>query len=580
MATRTVGPNSQYPTIAAAMMAAGPNDLIQLEAGYSNETATVTHNGITVFGGITSTGIVLQLGAGISAFTLTGNAPINVLDSVLGQNIVGNAGNNVITVTNGADAVNGGLGHDRLVVDYRLATGAVTGDSTSNFAEAGGSRLVTITSGTFEDFTIRTGSGADTITTYGGDDYVNTGSGAGTVTAGQGSNTIIGGNDADTITALDGGNYIDGGNGTNHVTSGDGSDIILSGTGADTLVTGGGGDITTALGGADTLNSGAGEDRLILNYAAMTTNVTGGITGGNFGTGYTGHVADLAASQIDFSGTEHFTITTGSGADNIRTGDGADIVSGGAGIDTIFAGGGNDRLNGGIGADNLYGGFGADMHVGGDGPGIDLARYGDQNYGDLSIRLDNSALNVGLAAVGDTYIGIEGIAGGLGNDVIVGDGLANSLSGQDGNDQLYGQSGDDVLLGQSGNDLLAGGVGRDEMTGGTGADQFVFGYVSDSGITSTTRDVVKDFVHGTDELHLANIDPVPGGSNEAFIFDAAKGTAAGAVLTGHVGWYWEDNAGTASDRTIVTMNTDADATLESTIQLNGLINLTAGDFVL
>jgi hypothetical protein len=51
--------------------------------------------------------------------------------------------------------VNGGSGEDRLVVDYRLATGAVTGDSTSSIAEAGGSRLVTIAAGSFEHFTIR-----------------------------------------------------------------------------------------------------------------------------------------------------------------------------------------------------------------------------------------------------------------------------------------------------------------------------------------------------------------------------------------------------------------------------------------
>ena len=168
------------------MLAAGVSDTIQLQSGYSNETATVTHVGMTVTGEANSTGIVLNLGTGVTAFTLGGMAPINVHDSLQGNTIIGNGGDNIITVTGGADAVTGGLGTDRLVVDYHLATGAVTGDSTSNFTDAGGLGSVTITAGTFENFTVLTGSGADTITTGAGNDIINVGSGANTVTAGQG----------------------------------------------------------------------------------------------------------------------------------------------------------------------------------------------------------------------------------------------------------------------------------------------------------------------------------------------------------------------------------------------------------
>lgn len=45
MAILRVGPNSTYPTIADAMLAAGDNDTIRLETGYVNETAMVTHKG-------------------------------------------------------------------------------------------------------------------------------------------------------------------------------------------------------------------------------------------------------------------------------------------------------------------------------------------------------------------------------------------------------------------------------------------------------------------------------------------------------------------------------------------------------
>jgi hypothetical protein len=357
-----VGPTAPlYSTIAAAMLSAVAGDTVQLESGYGNETATVSQPGMTVDGDANSTGIVLQLGAGVTTLTLTGTAPISILDGADANGIVGNAGDNIITVSGGVDAVDGGSGIDRLVVDYHLATGAVTGDSTSNFTEAGGGgRMVTITNGTIENFTVLTGTGSDTITTGAGDDVINAGDGANTITAGQGRNSIMGGNDADTVTALDGGNLIDGGDGTNVLTSGAGDDAILSGTGADTIVAGAGADAVTVRGGADTVDAGPGEDRLTVDYSAMTTDVTGGITGGNLATGYVGHIADLVAATVDLQGVENFTITTGTGNDTITTGDGIDVLDGGAGNDTLAAGGGDDALAGGAGNDTMDGGAGTD----------------------------------------------------------------------------------------------------------------------------------------------------------------------------------------------------------------------------
>jgi Ca2+-binding RTX toxin-like protein len=356
MAIRTVGPTSTFPTIAAAMAASVDADTIQLEAGYKNETATVTHNGMTVTGGATSTGIVLHLATGVAlaTFTLAGAAPINVFDNEGGNGIVGNDGNNVITVTNGADAVSGGLGTDRLVVDYHLGTTAVTGDSTSNFADASG-RLVTINGG-FENITVLTGSGADTITTGTGDDIINTGNGVSTVVAGEGANSITGGVNADTVTAGNGGNFIDGGDGTNTLTSGTGADTIIGGLGADTVVAGGGADLITMSGGADTVHGDAGTDRLVVNYAASTTVVTMAAPTGSLAAGYTGSVADTSGNAVGFDGVENFTVTGGTANDLITTGDGSDIIQGGAGGDTINAGLGTDTLTGGVGKDILTGG--------------------------------------------------------------------------------------------------------------------------------------------------------------------------------------------------------------------------------
>jgi Ca2+-binding RTX toxin-like protein len=291
---------------------------------------------------------VLHLAAAvpIATFTLAGTAPINVFDNAAGGGIVGNDGNNVVTVTDGADAVNGGVGlADRLVVDYHLSSTAVTGDSTSNFHDAPSGRLVTITGG-FENFTILTGAGVDTITTGAGDDSINTGEGASTVTAGAGANRITGGSGADTITALDGGNVVDGGDGANTITTGGGIDVITGGLGADTVNAGGGNDTITVRGGADTIHGEAGADRLIVNYAASTSIVT---------------IADLRGNTTGSDGIENFTIVSGSANDLITTGGGADIVMGGGGRDTLVGGAGIDKLVGGAGGDILTGGADRDV---------------------------------------------------------------------------------------------------------------------------------------------------------------------------------------------------------------------------
>jgi len=108
MAVLKVGPTETYHTIAAAMAAAIGGDTISLDAGYSNESALVDKQSITVTGTSSSLNIVLTLGAGIGALTLLGTAPIFVHD---------NSGTNTIT----------GNANDRLFVNYSTATATVTG---------------------------------------------------------------------------------------------------------------------------------------------------------------------------------------------------------------------------------------------------------------------------------------------------------------------------------------------------------------------------------------------------------------------------------------------------------------------
>jgi len=445
----TVGPTSTYASISAAMPFALPDDTIVLQSGYSGEDAIVDKTGLTVTGDATSVGITLRLGAGVQAITISGDAAINVFDSTTGNSteanaILGGSGNNVILVSGGVDAVNGGLGTDTLFVDYAAANGAVTGDSTTNFTDAGGGHTVTITDGTFENFNIVTGDFADTITTGDGNDIIIVGNGANVVSAGQGANILLGGVDADTFTALDGGNYMDGGNGANTLTSGAGSDTIRSGTGADTIVSGGGIDAITVLGGADTVDAGAQADRLIIDYSATATSVTGSLTG-DVGSGYTGQFADLSANSVDFVGVENFTITTGTGADTITTGAGTDTISGGDGADVLSAGSGADYIQGNVGADYIQGNVGNDVLRG--GQGADTVRGGQ---GDDYLRgdKDNDMLQ------GDR--GRDTLDGGAGADVLRGD-----VEGASTNDTFMfriGEASGDTVLDFNGNGSLTGDV--------------------------------------------------------------------------------------------------------------------------
>ena len=76
--------------------------------------------------------------------------------------------------------------------------------------------------------------------------------------------------------------------------------------------------------------------------------------------------------------------------------------------------------------------------------------------------------------------GGDKLYGGEGNDSLFGDAGADALRGGGGRDELYGGVGADRLFGESGNDRLVGNQGADTLTGGAGADVFVFRTVADS----------------------------------------------------------------------------------------------------
>ena len=347
-AVLNVGPDETYATIADALAVANTGDQIVLETGYSNENALITVNNLFIEGDHSSKHIDLTLGFGVDTLTLQGNAPINVVDNAGNDTITGNAGANLIEVSGGVDVAHGGSGTDRLFVDYSSATGSITGTAVS--ITDGGSHAVTFDG--FENFTIYTGSGADTLTVGDGENIIHSGAGNDTITSGNGHNQIVAGSGDDTVTAGDGGNRIWGGLGNDTITSGTGNDYVNGGAGDDTL-TGGGGDDTVIGGkGNDTISGGAGNDVLFGGPGINTLDGGTGVDTADYSLNHTGVTVSLAIGVAQaVSAYETDTLT------NIENLTGSDFR------DTLTGDAGNNVLTGGLGADQLNGGGGSDTFV-------------------------------------------------------------------------------------------------------------------------------------------------------------------------------------------------------------------------
>ena len=251
-------------------------------------------------------------------------------------------------------------------------------------------------------------------------------------------------------------------------------DVFL-GDGNDTLSHGGYGavdggegddDIRVTTGVFD-LNGGAGADRLDAT-GATEAHVS-----------YFGHTADVgvrvnglpddgAAGEGDNVIGAIVSISGGGGNDHLEAGpvtrsllggDGDDTLVGNAGQNYLDGGAGADELLAGDGTDSLWGGTGADVLSG--GAGLDEVTYGGVVPLQLSI---GDGPNDGAAGEGDDIReDIEGLTGGQGDDVLIGDADANRLIGLAGHDVLRGGDGADQVIGFGDGDELDGGAGPDEV---------------------------------------------------------------------------------------------------------------------
>jgi hypothetical protein len=189
-----------------------------------------------------------------------------------------------------------------------------------------------------------------------------------------------------------------------------------------------------------------------------------------------------------------------------------ELVAGAAGVALLEGGPGDDLLVGGVGSDHLHGGAGADVLRGGpaedslvgDEPGgpfsPDVMDGGESAEDWVSYGERQTPVHVDLSSPGgdggaredDAISGVEQVAGGLADDVLVGDDVRNRLEGGGGSDVIAGRGGDDLLLGSDGRDVIDGEDGDDSIQGAGGADMAIGGpgddFVGLGGVSSDPFD--------------------------------------------------------------------------------------------
>lgn len=270
------------------------------------------------------------------------------------------------------------------------------------------------------------GTGDDRLYGEGGNDTLAGGTGN-DVLYGDG---YVGGNDP-----RDGNDTIYAGTGADHVLGGSGNDVIYAdgsfADGPDRLEGGLGNDVYIVDGGANIiLTDDGGHDRLEISSSVSLQHPNGAIV--------------VEIEDLTLTGTGAFA-ANGNSLDNVMRGNAAgNILRGYDGTDTLFGNDGNDWLEGGFGSlDTLRGGRGDDTYVVTDFDDI----WEDVNQGSDTVR---SSVRWVLAANFESLV-LTGAANvnGFGNE------LANTLTGNSGNNYLAGQLASDTLQGGAGNDFYA-----------------------------------------------------------------------------------------------------------------------------
>ncbi|ESQ90082.1 hypothetical protein ABAC460_09955 [Asticcacaulis sp. AC460] len=524
------------------------SDLIQEAAGEGNDTVR--------------TSLTWTLQNDVENLVLTGSASVNGTGNAANNALTGNSGNNVLEGGTGNDTLDGGGGTDTLkggegddvfVVDtasdvledsggndtIRSSLTWVLQNGYENLVLTGsghingtGTALNNTLTGNLGNNVLDGGAGNDTLSGGAGDDtyYVDAAGDQVIEASGAGRDSVIAsvtyslaGQSAENLTLTGSAHLNATGNDLDNALTGNSGNNVLDG--------GAGNDVLTGGAGNDTMTGGAGDDTFYVDAAGDKVIEASGQGRDTVIAGVSFSLAGQVIENLILTGTGHLN-GTGNGVGNALTGNsGNNVLDGGLGSDSLDGGAGNDTLKGGAGDDTFVVDSLADVVEEADGGGIDTIQSS------LSWTLGAAFENLTLTGTAN----ISGTGNDL-NNVISGNGGANTLSGGAGDDTYYVDNIGDKVLEQSGkgkdliyasvsyslagqvveNLILTGGAninatgnslgnsltgnsGGNVLDGGAGADTLAGGLGDDTYVVDNTGDKVIEASGEGNDLILSSV---------------------------------------------------------------------------
>ena len=478
----------------------------------------------------------------IAAFEIVIGGAFN--DSITGDSnsntLSGGAGNDSLFGGDGFDWLRGGAGNDWL--------DGGNGRDTYDASEA--TQGVNVTLALTSTAIINDGFGSiDTLLAF---ENVVGGAFNDSLTGDSNVNALVGNDGNDTLSGMAGNDSIYGGAGADVVYGGDGDDTIAGGMGDDTLVGGLGADRFEDSEGTDTVSYASAAGAIAASLGG--TGTSGEATGDVFyfidnliGSAFNDTLGSYSGAGMVDGGDGNDSITGNSSADTLYGAAGDDTVYGLDGDDVLYGGTGNDVLAGSLNNDTISGGAGNDVIDGGVGAGTDVASFA-LNRSQYILGWTASDTLVVFALSGgegfDTLYNVETlrfadqdvsiaslqVGAGLGSDILIGTGGADTIDALAGNDNVTGLAGDDSLLGNTGDDVLDGGDGIDRLYGGDGNDTLLGGADTDWFYGGLGNDEITGGLDRDDVSAGAGNDLVSGDDgNDTLEGDAGNDTVYGGA---------------------------------------------------
>jgi Ca2+-binding RTX toxin-like protein len=593
---------SGLPPIALTNLA-GESASLTGDKGDNNLNAAAFSGTVTLSGGLGGQDVLfggdgddVLIAKGSGDSTLAGGPGNDFLVGGDGNDILlGGGGDDELMGGNGANTLNGGAGTNTVdetadanfvLTNTTLVVGALINDSLSNIQRAN----LTVVGGTGRSLNAAAftgnamlvgGSGSDTITGGTGNDTIVGGAGSDSLAGGAGNDVYVfgdgwgvdrisesakAGTDAidfsaasagitftksKSVSAVSGANKVSGAN-LENIVGGAGSDTLASKS-ANTwaLATLNAGTLNSTLGfsGIENLTGGASSDAFNLADGA---GVSGTLNGGG-GANTLRFTAYTSAVTVDLQARTATNVGSFGGITSVVGGGGADTL---LGPDTDVVWKVTTDNAGKVGSakfssfENLTGGSGNDTFTFSNGKSVAGAIDGGSGTNTLNFAAYTTAVLVDLNAgtgtgVGGVISNITNVAGGSGNDVLVGNAAAN---------QLTGNAGRDILIGGLGADTVSGGAGDDILADGT-TTYDIFGKEMAAVVAEWTR---TDQTYAQRVAHLKTGGA--GSLNGANLLDATTVLDDGFANTlsggGNSDWFFAKMAGTpldsVADRVVAT----------------------------